>query len=362
MLIVTFFLGLTTLIVGAELLVRGASRLAKAAGLSPLVIGLTVVSYGTGSPELAVGVKAGMAGQAGIALGNVVGSNSFSVLLVLGLSALVAPLTVSSRLVRLDVPVMIGASLLMWAFASNRVIARWEGGILVAGVIVYTALLIRLGRREDAASPDPGGLEATPAASREGYALPALLVLAGLGLLTLGANRLVEGAAGLARLLGVSDLLIGLTVVAAGTSLPEAATSVVASLRGERDIAVGNVVGSNIFNILAVLGASAAVSGHLRVPPPALHFDIPVMTAVMLVCLPIFFTAGRISRWEGGLFLGYYAVYIGYLFLKASEHEALPLFNSVVLWFALPATAIGIGASLFHALRGRRVTRGPAAR
>jgi cation:H+ antiporter len=300
-----------------------------------------------------------MAGQAGIALGNVVGSNSFNVLLVLGLSALVAPLTVSSRLVRLDVPVMIGASLLMWAFASNRVIARWEGGILVAGVIVYTALLIRLGRQEAAAPQGPG---ATPAASREGYALPALLVLAGLGLLTLGANRLVEGAEGLARLLGVSDLLIGLTVVAAGTSLPEAATSVVASLRGERDIAVGNVVGSNIFNILAVLGASAAVSGHLDVAPAALHFDIPVMTAVALVCLPIFFTAGRISRWEGALFLAYYAVYVGYLVLMASEHEALPLFNWVVFWFALPATAIGIGASVYYALRGRNVSGKPTVR
>jgi cation:H+ antiporter len=362
MLVVTFILGLTVLIVGAELLVRGASRLAKAAGLSPLVIGLTVVSYGTSSPELAVGVKAAMAGQANIALGNVVGSNSFSVLFILGLSALVAPLMVSSRLVRLDVPVMIGASVLMWVFASDRIISRWEGGFLVAGVVAYTVLLIRLGRQEAADSLDPGGVAPVPAASRGGYALPALLVLAGVGLLTLGANRLVDGAVGLARLLGVSDLLVGLTVVAAGTSLPEAATSVVASIRGERDIAVANVVGSNIFNILAVLGASAAVSGHLDVAPAALHFDIPVMTAVALVCLPIFFTAGRISRWEGALFLAYYSVYVGYLVLMASEHEALPLFNWVVFGFALPATAIGVGASVFYALRGRRIPRKPTVR
>lgn len=354
MIAIEVLLGLGLMIAGAEFLVTGASRLARAVGLSPLVIGLTVVAYGTSAPEFAVGMRAGLGGQADIALGNVVGSNIFNVLFILGVSALIAPLTISSQLVRLDVPVMFGVSALTWLFAVDGAIVRWEGSCLALGIIFYTALLLRLGKKEGAASISPVRGRTEAAASGNSLITAALLVLVGLGFLFMGARWLVDGAVALAKVLGASELLIGLTLVAAGTSLPEAATSIVAAIRGERDIAVGNIVGSNIFNISAVLGASAAVSGRVRVSQAALHFDIPVMTAIAAICLPIFFTGGRISRWEGAIFLTYYVAYVAYLTMKSSQHAALPALSMAVFWFALPATLLGVGLSLIYALRSRR--------
>jgi len=346
--------GLGTLVLGAELLVRGASQLARAIGLPALIIGLTVVAYGTSAPELAVSLKAGLVGQADIALGNVLGSNTLNVLLILGVSALIVPLTVSAQLVRLDVPVMIGVSLLTWLLAADGVVSRWEGLLLVAGIVAYTALLIRLGKSQTGNSALRRPKEVTRS-RRARLSLSIVLVVAGLGLLVLGARWLVQGAVDLARLLGVSELLIGLTIVAAGTSLPEAATSVVASIRGERDIAAGNIIGSNIFNILAVLGSAAvAAPGGIAVSQTAVHFDIPIMAAVALACLPVFFTGGRISRWEGALFLGYYAAYVTYLILGASHHEAIAAFSMVMLLFVLPGTVLGIGVSVVWALRARK--------
>ncbi|MEW5734027.1 MAG: calcium/sodium antiporter [Thermodesulfobacteriota bacterium] len=308
--------GFALLIAGAELLVRGASRLARIAGLSPLVIGLTVVAYGTSMPEFAVSVKASLSGSADIALGNVVGSNIFNVLFILGLSSLIVPLSVSKQLVRLDVPVMIAASLLLWAFAAGGRVGRFQGLVLFLLAVGYTVFLIRKGLRNG------NGSSADPATKTDkglrSIAWSIALVLAGLLLLVYGARLLVDGATALARHLGLSELLIGLTIVAAGTSLPEAATSVVAALRRERDIAVGNVVGSNIFNILAVLGASAAASPRgVAVSPAALLLDIPVMVAAAVFCLPFFFTGFRISRLEGFSFLFFYLAYVAYLIFSA---------------------------------------------
>jgi cation:H+ antiporter len=351
--------GLALLVAGAELLVRGASALARAFGMPSLIIGLTVVAYGTSAPEFAVSLKASLAGQPDIALGNVIGSNTFNVLFILGISAVIAPLAVSSQLVRLDVPVMIGVSGLTWLMASNGMIGRVEGVALLAGIVVYTALLIWLGKRQGnaLALAEPEAPRREPVSGRR-LVVPALLVVAGLVLLVLGAGWLVEGAVKLARVLGVSELLIGLTIIAAGTSLPELATSVVASIRGERDIAVGNIVGSNIFNILAVLGAAAAAGpAGVAVSPAALRFDVPVMLAVALVCLPVFFTGGRISRWEGVLLLGYYAAYVAYLVLGASSHESLGAFSAAMVFFVLPGTVLGIAVSVFGAVRARRKGR-----
>jgi len=345
-------LGLALLVAGAELLVRGASRLARAVGVSPLVIGLTVVAYGTSAPELAVNVKAGLAGQADIAVGNAVGSNIYNVLLILGVSALVVPLAVSMRLVRLDVPIMIGVSALAWFLALDGGIGRADGTLLLAGCVAYTAFALAKGRHE-CASAD----EKTKVTGGRAVGFAILFVLAGLGLLVVGAGWLVDGAAGLARALGVSELVIGLTIVAAGTSLPETATSIVAAARGERDIAVGNIVGSNIFNVLAVLGIAGAVSGNVPVSAAAMRFDIPVMIAVAVACLPIFFTGGRISRWEGALFTAYYVAYVTYLVLAASHHDLLSAFSAAMLWFALPATALGIGLSLYYAAKVREIKK-----
>lgn len=332
--------GLALLVFGAELLVRGASRIAALAGMPPLMIGLTVVAYGTSSPELAVSIGAALSGQADISVGNVVGSNIFNVLFILGACALLVPLQVARQLVWLDVPLMIGASLLLLLMALDGRVSRIDGLILVGGAVTYTAFLIRQGRK-DSAGGEQLDLGTSPAATRASWPLQVLLVFLGLGMLVFGARWLVAGAVAVAKAFGMSDLIVGLTIVAAGTSFPEVATSVVASLRGERDIAVGNAVGSSIFNILAVLGLSSLVAPDgIAVPAAALAFDIPVMIAVALACSPIFFTGHAIARWEGALFLAYYGAYTSYLVLDAKGHASLPAFSAVMLQFVLPLTLV----------------------
>jgi cation:H+ antiporter len=332
---VAIVLGLAATVAGAELLVRGASSLARAFGVPSLVVGLTVVAFGTSAPELAVSVDAALTGAANIAVGNVVGSNIFNVLFILGVSALIAPLSVALQIVQQETWIMVAVSLMGWALIATGGVGRAEGALLTAGIIIYTWKTVRDSRREQAGETG-SSTEAVP-----GWLKSAVLVVAGLGLLVFGAGQLVDGTLALGRLLGVSELILGLTVVAAGTSLPEAATSIVASYRGERDIAVGNVVGSNIFNILAVLGIAALVSPTPIVPDPsALAFDIPVMTAVAVACLPIFFTGHSIERWEGALFLGYYVAYVTYLILDETNSAALKGFSAAMLGFVVPLTVI----------------------
>lgn len=338
-----FLAGLALLTVGAEILIRGSSRLAAMLGISPLIIGLTVVAFSTSSPELAVSIRAALAGQTDIAVGNVVGSNIFNILLILGLSAAITPLAVSRQLIRLDIPVMIGVSFLLLFLGIGGRISRVEGIILFTGVILYTAFLIFQGRKEknghDSDYHKKFGKPQRKSAAQ--WTTNLMMLLAGLGMLVLGARWMVDGAVVMARAMGVSEFIIGLTIVAAGTSLPEVAASVVASIRKERDMAVGNVIGSNIFNILSVLGLSSALSpGGIAVSPAALNFDIPVMIAVAVACLPIFFHDNQISRWEGFLFLGYYVAYTAYLILSSTQHDALPFFSWVMSFFVIPLTAI----------------------
>lgn len=358
--------GLAVLTAGAEALVRGAARLALMAGISPLVVGLTVVAYGTSAPELVVSVKSVLAGTPDIAVGNVVGSNVFNVLFVLGISALVAPLVVARQLVRLEVPIMIGVTVLLWVLAGDGRLQWWDAAVLFTGAPVYSVWTIRRSRRETAASQASaaGPAAEAPARGPRTLAVSIVLVAAGLALLVLGGRWFVDGAVALARTLGVSDLVIGLTIVAAGTSMPEVATSIVATLRGERDIAIGNVVGSNIYNIVCILGVSGLVAGArgtgLAVDPAILAFDVPVMTAVAIACLPIFLSGMGIARWEGALFLGYYVAYTAYLILKAAQHDALPVFSAVMLWFAAPLTVLGLAVSLWR--RGDPPAGRPAAR
>ena len=349
-----FFVGLGLLVLGGEALVRGASRLATAVGVSPLVIGLTVVAFGTSSPELAVSVQSSLSGQADIAIGNVVGSNIFNVLFILGIAAVITPLVVSAQLIRRDVPLMIGVSVLLFLMAIDGQLGRLDGIILFLAIIAYTTWSIWQSRREKQPLREEFAGEFGYKGPKAAWhiALQIGYVLAGLGLLVLGSRWLVDGAVAMAQLLGVSQLVIGLTIVALGTSLPEVATSIVASLRGERDIAVGNVVGSNIFNILAVLGFAAATSPQaLLVSSAALAFDIPVMIAVAVASLPIFFTGGVIARWEGLLFFGYYVAYTVYLLLSAAHHDTLPLFNTVMLVFVIPLTIITLILSFIRTVR-----------
>ncbi len=313
--LLSFAAGLAALLVGAELLVRGATRLAVRMGISPLVIGLTVVAFGTSSPELAVSLGAAWKGQPDLVVGNAVGSNLFNVLLILGASAAITPLAVQQRLIRFDVPIMIGTCVLLWGLALDGILSRLESGLLVAGIVAYVAFAVWLSRRE------PQRVEAEYAAAlrpRRAQGpnawLQLALVAGGLGLCVLGARWMVGGAISIARLGGLSERVIGLTIVAGGTSLPELATSLVAAVRGQRDIAVGNVVGSNIFNILGILGLAGLLSPNpVAVPPACLRVDIPAMSLASLACLPILFTGHEIRRWEGALFLLLYAGYLTYL-------------------------------------------------
>ncbi|MFM7529452.1 MAG: calcium/sodium antiporter [Nodosilinea sp.] len=345
------------LLLGAEALVKGASQLARMAGISPLIIGLTIVAYGTSAPEMAVSVQSAMAGQADIALGNVVGSNIFNVLVILGLSALVAPLVVAQQLIRLDVPIMIGVSGLLVLFSLDGRLQPSDGVVLLLGGIIYTLFLIYLSRRET----DP---EVKAEYDREygnngrplwGWLLDVAVMGLGLVALVLGSRLFVSGAIDIAERIGVSQLVIGLTIVAAGTSLPELATSLVATLRGERDIAVGNVVGSNIFNILAVLGLTAMAGKEgIPVPSAVLNFDLPVMVAVAVACLPIFATGNIIRRWEGTLFTGYYLAYATYLILRAAEHAYLGIYSQIMLVFVIPITVITLLTVVARSWPGRR--------
>lgn len=348
--LVLFVVGLILLVVGANALVRGAVGLAARLGTPPLIIGLTVVAFGTSSPEVLVSLQAAFAGDPEIALGNVVGSNIFNVLFILGLSAAITPLLVSERLVRRDVPVMIAVSFLVYGLSLDGRLSRGDGALLLLGIVLYVASLVR---RAKAAAPAELGMvtdvEVKPAAR---WWVDAALVGCGLALQVLGARWLVGGAVTIATSLGVSQLVIGLTVVAAGTSLPEVATSVAASMRGQRDIAVGNVVGSNIFNLLLVLGAASVVGPDgLRIPAGALTFDLPVMTAVAVACLPIFANGYSIGRWEGVVFLVYYIAYTIFLVLDATHHAGAPIFGGILMLFVVPITVLTF---IVVTLRARR--------
>jgi cation:H+ antiporter len=335
--------GLVLLVAGAEVLVRGAAKLAAQFGIPPLIIGLTVVAFGTSAPETAVSVQAAFNGSGDLAIGNVIGSNIANVLLILGITALVAPLLVSRQLIRLDVPIMIGASLVTYALALDGSLSRLDGALLFAGVIAYTSFLIISSRKSKAPAADEFSVEYGPEAAPKPYAtvLNLALIIAGLVLLVSGSNFLVTGAVSLARALGLSELVIGLTVIAIGTSLPELATSVTAAFKGERDIAVGNIVGSNIFNLLSVLGLAALVApSNIAVAANALSFDFPVMIAVAIACLPIFFNGYAINRWEGGLFVTYYGLYTAYLIMHSNNAPWLGALQQAMLMFVLPLTAI----------------------
>lgn len=348
--------GLVALVAGAEFLVRGASHLAARLGISPLVIGLTVVAFGTSAPEMAVSAISAWKDQPDLAVGNVVGSNIFNVLAILGLSAVVAPLAVAARLVRLDVPIMVGVSLLLWVMALDGVIRFWEAALLFLGIVSYTTFQVRFGRGEEdpAVKKEFAGEYAEPAFAKHSWLVDAGAVLGGLALLVGGSHFLVEAAVDVARALGVSELVIGLTIVAAGTSLPELATSVLASIRGERDIAIGNIIGSNLFNILAVLGMAGLMRRDgLPVSPQVLALDLPVMVAVAIACMPLFLDL-NIGRGKGLFFLAAYAVYAVYLVLTATGSSALPGFREAMLAYVLPLTGITLLSIAIQSARNRR--------
>jgi len=350
---VLLLVGLGLLTAGAEIMVRGASGLAAAARIPPLVVGLTVVAYGTSAPELVVSAQSSWSGQPEIALGNVVGSNIFNVLLILGLSALIVPLRVSARVVQRDVPLVIIASVVLLLLAWDRSIGMLDGILLCVGAGAFTVYSIYSGRKESA----PSDVESGPAAEAPSTWRDAVwnvaLVVIGLALLVLGSRWFTGSAVSLARDLGFSELVIGLTIVAAGTSMPELATSVMAAFRGERDIAVGNVVGSNLFNILGVLGCSALVAPDgVPVSQQALAFDLPMSTAVAIACLPIFLTGHLIARWEGAMFVVYFLAYNAYVVAAETSVHVTRGTMPVVVGFLLPLVLVSGLVPLVRWIRG----------
>jgi cation:H+ antiporter len=291
--------GLVCLVGGAELLVKGAASIATRLGVEPVIIGLTVVAFGTSAPELAVSVGASLGGNSDVAFGNVVGSNTANILLILGASAIVGGLAVSQRIVRIDVPLLVVASLAVVVMALDNRIGRIDGVILFAAVLAYTFWLIRASRQGEApevAEEYQSVVETVEGAGAERpLVVQVLYVIAGLGVLVLGSQLLVGSATDIAEHFGVSELVIGLTVVAIGTSLPELATSMLAAFRGQRDIAVGNVVGSCLFNLLCVLGLTGLVSSSgVNVTDASLRLDLPVMIAATVVLVPIFWSGFRV--------------------------------------------------------------------
>jgi cation:H+ antiporter len=358
--ILLFIMGLVVLVLGAELLVRGSSRLAAVFGVSPLVIGLTIVALGTASPEIAVSIQAATSGQGDITIGNVVGSNIFNILFVLGVSAIITPILIAEQLIRLDVPIMIGISILAYLLMMDGFLRWYDGALLFGGVIAYSVFSLRQSRRESQQVQEE--YEQEFAAKEQPTTLNILKYLAfitsGLGLLVLGARWLVDAATSIAVALGVGELVIGLTIVAVGTSLPEVATSVVAALKGESDIAVGNAVGSNIYNLLGVLGIAGMIAPDgIPISAQALRFDLLVMIFVALISLPIFYVDGKISRFEGGVLFSYYVVYTAYLILLATDSAALPAYTTFLyVYVSLTFVVILVNAIQFL-LKGKRTAR-----
>lgn len=363
MTILTFLLfiaGVALLIGGAEVLIRGAVRIATAMGIPTFIVGLTIVAFGTSAPELAVTVHGVMVGTSDIPLGNIIGSNIFNVLFILGISALIVPLYVARQIVRLDVPIMIGVSLVLILMSLDGRVGRVDGVILVVGFIAYTIFLIKVDRRTEAEKAEaPEEREKMGAAAIVGALL---LVALGLGLLVWGAQLVIDSAQEIALALGVSELIVGLTILAMGTSLPEVATSIMAGIRKQPDITVGNVVGSNLNNILLVLGLGAILSPTpLAVGEDVLYFHYPVMLAAAVACLPIFFTGNLISRWEGLVLFGYSIAYILYIVFQEMKHTLLQDVVLNLMLFVFPLfilTFVIVIKRLWYRFRGRGSTAG----
>ncbi|MGE7994331.1 calcium/sodium antiporter [Pseudomonas sp. NPDC089554] len=330
--------GLVLLVIGAELLVRAALRLAGRLHVRPLIIGLSLVAFGSTAPQLTVSLQAAYQGAPDVALGSVVGSNIFNVLVILGLAALIIPLRVSRQLVRLDIPLMIAASALVYLLAANGELGRLEGALLLAGLVGYLAMLWHQSRHYARTYPAPEALHISPARFW-GKALTQAFL--GLLLLSLAGHLLLEAAVEVATDLGLSERVIGLTVVAVCTSLPELAAALVAALRGEREIAVGTVIGSNLFNLLAVLGLTALITPQpLSISPNALAFDLPVMLGVAALSLPVFYSGYRVTRAEGLVFLCLYLVYGLHIVAFTTGMPLAGRLEQLMLFYVLPLLAL----------------------
>jgi cation:H+ antiporter len=347
--ILLFLVGVVLLVVGADRLVAGASALAERLGLSPLVIGLTVVALGTSSPELFVSVVGSLQGKSNLAIGNVVGSNLGNLLLILGATGLILPMAVTPRIVRLDAPVMVISTILVGVFGFDGTISRVEGFIFLGCAVLYLWYSVYSSKSESITE------KTEPTKKRMSGAMASLSV--GVGLISLigGSQCVLHSAVHFAKSLGMSELVIGLTIVAMGTSLPEIATSLIAAKRGESDLSVGNIVGSNILNVFAILGASSVVSGTgLSVPAEANQFDIPLMILVSSACVPLFWTHGKITRLDSFILISGYILYTVYLILGSTGSGSTRiLFIPAALYVVVSTVVIFSGVA--RTLRGNKL-------
>ena len=298
-------LSLMALYIGAGWLVQGSSALALKAKISPLVIGLTIVAFGTSAPELAVSLGATLRGQGDIAIGNIVGSNIFNIGVILGVSATICPLQVKKQLLRIDIPIMLVATILFTILFWNGTLGRMEGLFFLTGIIIYTLLSLLYSRKQE---EEPNlELEEQP----KHWTVDTLTIIGGLVVLVFASRLLVDNAVSIAKELGVSEAVIGLTIVAAGTSMPELATSFVATYKHKTDIAIGNIVGSNLFNILAIAGSCSFI--HPIEAKNVNYIDLLVMLAISILLLPLMKSGQKISRTEGGALILFYVIYLFWL-------------------------------------------------
>jgi len=347
-----FIVGLALLITGAQLLVKGSSRLALAMGIAPLIVGLTIVAFGTSAPELAVSIQSCLDDKSALVLGNVVGSNIYNVLFILGICATIIPLTVAPQLIRWDIPVMILSAFTLLLLGLDGKISRADGVALLVAFLGYLIFTVIQSRRESkqVKADYAEQMSDKPLDGRLWQHL--LFILVGLALLGVGSDFLVSSAVTIAKAWGISEVIIGMTVVTLGTTAPELSACLIAAWNGERDIAVGNIVGSNLFNILCVLGVGSVVSPNgISVGPRMLSFGIPVMTAVCFACLPIFFAGKAIRRWEGALFLLFFGLYSADLVLEELRDERVLTLQNAFLWFIAPLALMTIAFSVWREFR-----------
>ena len=325
--------GLLFLVAGAEMMVRGAVALAARLKIRPLIVGLSIVAFGSSAPQLAVSLRAVTEGAPDIAVGSVIGGNIFSVLVTLGCCALITPLRVSRQVVRMDLPLMIAANVLVFALVLNENLGRFEGAVLLVGLAVYLLILLRQSQRHGRTFSNRGS---PPHPLRSGA-----LFLVGSAVMIQGSHWLLEGTVEVATDLGLSERIIGLTVVGVGAALPEFATCMLAVMRGQRDLAVGNVIGSNLFNLLGVLGLSAVVAPEaLSISPNALSFDLPVMLGVTVLVLPLFYAGHQITRLEGLVMLGLYAAYGLHVITFTFGMPQANRLEHLMLFYVLPILAV----------------------
>lgn len=348
-------LGLLMLAFGGDLLVRGSAALADRTGVSRMLIGLTVISIGTSAPEFAISAYASWLGKTDIALGNVIGSNIFNILFAMGFAAIISNLYIQRKTNMIDVPIMLAISILAYVMSFTGVINRWHGLTLFAIFIAFNVFLIMYERKHPQEAAAVAEDAAAILANKRSIPKIIIFIIAGLGLLAIGSKVLVEGAADLARLMHLSELIISLTIIAIGTSLPEAITAIIAAMHRETDMAVGNIIGSNIANISGVLGLSALLAPDgIPVSASVLEFDFPVMLASSFACLPIFYIGHKVSRSEGIVLFAYYLLFLAYIVLRAINHPSISLLSDAMLFFCIPLTILTLGILVYREHKHRK--------